>query len=553
MSTVVSKPIKTQTPKAALDVWGTVQPLIEDGKLDVARDVVVEAMSLLVARNAELELLLQKLRAVGRGATSEKVSPEQLSLLTALMAHITPEDAEPSVEAEEAADAALDHEIEQAEDAAAAPTDDKPKPKRTRNAALRLSTLRTVETVLDIPAEKAGWRLIGYDDTERLRFSPAHFFREVIKAPVLEAPDLDDDGNTVIVKCTDEVAPTLQTGCIAGVDVIAAILVQKYERHMPLHRLHRAVLADQGLDLPVSTLCDWAKLGGEACQRLATAVRSRVVDSWLVQTDATGLRVNDPTTGVYKGTIWCAIGRSADPDKPPNIVFEFTETGEGNTGPWEMFADRHGLVQADASNIYDRCFNGRAANATEVGCNAHALRKAKELLPEDPRAAYIVQLVRRAYRFETLADTKQMGVAERTALRQERTRPLFDQKLKPYLAQLVQTATPTDPICKAARYYLNHWDALTRFLDDGRIPLDNNAVESALRVIRLGENNYLFAGSTAAAKRTAAILTVLATARAHKLNTTEYLTTVFASIARRDEEADVADLLPDSVTASCAE
>lgn len=550
-------PPQTQTPRVAVQLWGAAKPLLDEGKIDDARNLIVEAISVLVARNAELELLLKKFRAAGRGATSEKMSAEQLSLLEALLAQATPEGAEPNVEAEAAADAELDEEIEEAEATeqsgpSADATDgagDVDKPKRRRNSVLRLENLPVRETVLPVPPDKADWRLIGYDETERLRYSPAHFYREVFKAPVVEAPELDDNGNTEIAKCTDAVPQTLQPGCIAGADVIAAILTNKYERHMPLHRMHRAVLADQGLHLPVSTLCDWAKLGGSACVRLAEALRSQVVGAWLVQTDATGLRVNDPRTGVYRGTIWCAIGRSDDMSAPANILFEFTETGEGEDGPWKMFANRTGPLMADANNIYDRVFNGRVASAMEVGCNAHALRKMKELLPEDPRAAYVVQLIRRAYRVETLAETQKLTADQRTALRQERTRPLFETKLKPYLQHLIQQTTPSDPLRKAAQYYLNHWAALTRFIDDGRLPLDNNAVESALRVVRLGENNYLFAGSTEAAKRLAAILTVIGTARSHRLNVMEYLTHVFTELPKLGKDDSVTHLLPEAVRA----
>ncbi|MCB9507194.1 MAG: IS66 family transposase [Myxococcales bacterium] len=553
MSPASSTSTKRQTPKVALDVWDNVRPLLDSGNVDDARDLVVGALSALAVRNAELELLLKKARDAGRGATSEKVTPEQLSLLAALLADATPEDAEPSVEAEMCADAALDQEIvdatAQAEAAAAAGATGESARKKTRNRALRLDSLRVEETVLPIPEDKADWRLLGYDETQRIRFSPAHFYRELIKSPVLEAPELDDDGNTRIVKCTDQVPPTLQPGCVAGNDVIAAVLTMKYERHMPLHRMRRAFLADQGLDLPVSTLCDWAALGGKACERLAKELRDDVLASWLTMTDATGLRVNDPKSGVYRGTIWCVIGRAEDPDKPPNVLFEFTENGEGETGPWTMFEGRTGYVMADANNVYDRIYNGRRGHAIEVGCNAHAVRDVKGLLPADPRGAYIVQLIRRAYRLETLADAKCMSHEQRAELRQQRTRPLFEDKLKPYLAQLIAQSIPSDPLRKAAQYYINHWTALTRFLDDGRLPLDNNAVESALRVVRLGENNYLFAGSTEAAKRLAAILTVIATARAHGHNIADYLTRAFDGIATRDWDASVRDLLPAALKA----
>jgi hypothetical protein len=359
----------------------------------------------------------------------------------------------------------------------------------------------------------------------------------------MRAPDLDDDGNTVIMAATEAVPPTLRSGSLAAADVIAGLVVNKYERHLPLHRLSRAALADQGLSLPVSTLADWAADGGDACRRIAGVIEQRLLDRWLVRTDATGLRVLD-AEGATRGTIWCYVGWDREPDKPPDVLFVYTPTGEGETGPWAMLAGRSGYVQADALNIYDRVYNGTVANAIEVGCLAHARRKFVDLLPDEKRAAYVVQLIRRAYRIETLADTKKMSIDERTALRDSRTRPIFEKKLLPYLERLKTDDVPTAPIVAAATYMTNHWAALTRFLDDGGLPLDNNFVEAQLRAVRLGENNYLFAGSHAAAERTAAILTVLATCRAHGANTFDYLEALFTRLARPIAGLELAEWTP---------
>lgn len=527
--------------------------LIQEGKIDDGIDIVSGTMSALFSRVAELELLLKNARAKGKNGPSEQLNPAQLSLLDALIeaakAGVDP-DVEIPAELVPAFDAELDEEIEAAKEAARAAGEaaeaevDPAKPAVKRKRNLHLESLEVVETVLPIPDDKADWKHIGFQETDRVRFRPARFFIERFKAPVLEAPDLDENGNTVIEKITDGVAPTLQSGCIAGCDVIAAIVVQKYERHMPLHRMQRAFLADQGVRFPVSTLCDWAQLGGTACQRLADALRKHVVDAWLVQTDATGFRVNEPKSGTYKGTVWGFLGRSADPAEPPNVYFEFTPTAEGETGPWKLLGHRDGYILADASNTFDRLFNGKVSTAIEVGCNVHAVREFKKMLPDDPRAAFVVKQFTRIYALEKLYSAQKLTPEVRTAARQERTRPIFEKSLKPYLEKLTARTTPTEIIHKAANYYLKHWDALTRFIDDGRLPLDNNAVESALRPLRLGENNYLFAGSTGGAQRLAAIFSVIATAKQHGLNLNRYLTVAFEEIARRRDDEDVGDLLP---------
>lgn len=447
-------------------------------------------------------------------------------------------------EEEERADAALDTEIAEAVEAAGAAADadsraadddteasSETRKERKRNRWIDQEALETTVIEHDVPEAMKDWERIGTDEVVRLRFQPARFFKELHRIPVMLDPELDADGNTRIVSCFDDVPPTLSARSLAAPDVIAGLLVNKYERHLPLHRIHRAALADQGVDLPVSTLADWAALGGEACVRIRDIIQHRLFRRWLVRTDATGLRVLDPD-GAVRGTIWCYVGQSREPDEPPDVLFVYTPTGEGETGPWAMLEGREGYVQADALNIYDRVFNGDVAHAVEVGCLAHGRRRFVDLLPEEPRAAYVVQLVRRAYRLETLADAKGMTVDERTELREARTRPLFVDKLLPYLQRLKASDVPTAPIVAAATYMTNHWAALTRFLDDGGLPLDNNFVESQLRAVRLGENNYLFAGSHEAADRTAAILTVLATCRAHGANTFDYLDAMLTRLAR---------------------
>jgi hypothetical protein len=518
--------------------------LLQEGRTQEAIEALLEALEELVRSNAELRLLLSKVRAASRGATSERVSAEQLSLLSLLMGSVEAAEAEPDPEEEARQDAALDAEIKEAAEAEPVESDVEPEAAsgpQARGAAVRAAARRRnrwleqmVPRVViehDVPPEKAGWERIGTEEQVRLRYQAAHFYKELHRVPVMRSPELNAEGGTEIVACDEGVPPTLSPRSLAAADVVAWLLVQKYERHLPLHRLHRSVLADEGIDLPVSTLADWAAMGGEACLRVRPLIQQRLLKRWLVRTDATGLRVLD-ASGVTRGTFWCYVGQTRDGDEPPDILFLYTPTGEGETGPWEVLRGREGYVQADALNIYDRVFNGRAAQAVEVGCLAHARRRFMKLLPEDMRAAYVVQLIRRIYRLETLADHQRLSADARTEYRRQRTLPVLHDKLLPYLQRIRETDVPGSPIVEAATYMTNHWAALTRFAEDGGLPLDNNFVESQLRPIRLGENNYLFAGSHEAADRTAAILTMLANCRAHGLNSAAYLEAMLNRLAR---------------------
>lgn len=535
-------PVTTaQLPRPARQIQQKAHSLLAEGKPTEAVDLAVEAVARLVDEVSDLRKLLTQLRN-GRGNKSERMDPAQLELLLNEL-EAAAASAETDLAAELEEDRALDAEIERAE--AANPT---PAPaRRTRNAGIRMEDLPVVQTEVPVPEDKQHWERIGVDVIRRLRFQAAQFYCEVLQVPVLRAPELSEDGETVIEKLRDLVPPTLKSGCLAGPDVIAHIINAKYGLHLPLHRQRRNALQTQGLDLPVSTLSDWVAMGGEACQRLEAPLRDKVLNSWLVQTDATGLRVLDRgPENIHRGTIWAYIGRSEDPKAPPNIWFHYTPTGEGAPGPWKILKGRTGYIQADALNTHDRLYNGKAASGIEVGCLAHGRRKFRELLPDETRAAYVIQQFKRIYRLETLAETQGLSREAWTELRQTRTRPIMEDKLRPYLERLQTTTVPSQPLHKAARYMLNHWTALTRFLDDSALPLDNNAVESALRPIRLGEHNHLFIGSDAAAERVAAILSLLATCRAHGHNPQDYLTAAFTRLASPASDAQLLDLLPDA-------
>jgi hypothetical protein len=265
-----------------------------------------------------------------------------------------------------------------------------------------------------------------------------------------------------------------------------------------------------------------------------------------VGTDATGLRVLDPTSPehIQRGTIWALVGDGKD------VVFRYAPTGEGASGPWEFLAGRKGYLQADAANVFDRLFNGQAASATEVGCWAHARRKFVALQDTDCRVAYPIKLIGRLYRIERLADARDLGPEERAALRRERSQRALD-TLHPWLVATAAKEPPSSDLARACGYVLNQWAALTRFVEDGRLGLDNNGVERQLRDIALGRKNYLFAGSHDAARRSATLYSLMRTATQHGVPPLPYLTDVLRRLAGCDEDR-LDEVLPDRWSAGRA-
>ena len=374
---------------------------------------------------------------------------------------------------------------------------------------------------------------IGQDVRRRLTYVPGHFVEHVYH---LEKYACGKCGGGVTT--AKGPTPVLERSC-ADASLLAHVVVSKYVDHVPLHRLHR-IYARSGARVAVSTMSDWVGGVAKLVEPLVEELEKRVRKSELVRTDATGIKVLDPDSpeNIERGTMWCYVGDERD------VVFRYTPTGEGATGPWEFLAGRKGYVQADAASVFDRLFNGQVASATEVGCWAHARRRLVALKDMDCRVAYPLKLIARMYRIERLGDARELSVDERTLLRKERTRPVLD-KLKRWFVSTHKSEPPSAELAKATGYAINQWTALTRFVDDGRLSLDNNLCEQQMRAIALGRRNYLFCGSHDAARCTATLYSLMRTCAQHDVSPLSYLTDVLRKLADGWPQKRILELLPD--------
>jgi transposase len=520
---------------AALQVRETAVTLLAEGGPDEALDYFTTALAEVLHRNTELELLLAKLRRHQLGKSSEKITAEQLALLLEGLQQLEGEaEPDPLTEAEE--EAKLEQEIELAE---AAERDDRRKERSRKRDWQARGVERQIHQVA-LPSEERVCaacgrekRQIGADTTRVLEFVPAHFVEHEYHLEKYACGSCKVGVSTAAgpVKVIERSA--------ADASVLAHVVVSKYADHTPLHRLHR-IYDRSGVDIPVSTLADWVAGLGARIQPLVDVLAQRVLQAEVVRTDATGLKVLDPTSpeNIERGTMWCYVGDDRD------VVFRYTPTGDGASGPWSFLTGRRGYIQADAASVFDRLFNGQAASATEVGCWAHARRRFVDLAETDCRVAYALQLIRRLYRVEHLADAQRLSREQRAKLRGERSVVILD-KLKRWLVTTYEKELPSSALTKAAGYCLNQWTALTRFVDDGRLSLDNNLCEQQLRDIALGRKNYLFAGSHDAARRTAAIYSLMRTCAQHGVPPLPWLTDVLRKLANGWEATRLDELLPD--------
>ena len=379
--TAPASPSLTQIRDAA-------QALLTQGKPDETWTFLLAALEAVLAQNRELELLVLKLRRERLGRHTERLDPRQIALLfdTLVAQEASPTAVDPEAEAEE--DAALDREIAEAERAAG------PRRRRKRRKTAPGWQTTGVERqvhVIEVPVTDQTcvtcqqiMPSIGVDVTRRLAYVPGYFVEHETHRQKVACPRCKD--RVVTAPAPAQVLPR----SAADPSVLAHIVVSKFADHTPLHRLHR-IYARSGADIPVSTLADWVAGVGALVEPLIDRLAARVHAAFLVRTDATGLKVLDRRSAdhIELGSIWAYVGDDRD------VLFRYTPTGEGATGPWAFLAGRRGYVQADAATVFDRLFTGQVAQAVEVGCLAHGRRRlialqahglSRRLSPETDRA-----------------------------------------------------------------------------------------------------------------------------------------------------------------------
>jgi hypothetical protein len=206
-----------------------------------------------------------------------------------------------------------------------------------------------------------------------------------------------------------------------------------------------------------------------------------------------------------------------------------------------VLRERCGLVVADASNLFEKSF--QRDDLIECGCNAHGRRGfVKTLDRGDSRAALPIGAYRRLYEFER--EAREMSVEERTELRQRKSKPVFDALLR-WCQRYAPYEPPSSPLGEAIRYFINHHEALGRFLQDGAIPIDNSLVERQHVRVALTRKNFLFVGSDPGGERAAIIYTLLGCCAPNDVDPEQYLADVVPRLVRGVTRQEARELLPD--------
>jgi transposase len=376
---------------------------------------------------------------------------------------------------------------------------------------------------------------IGEDLSRELEFIPAKLEVKVHVLPKYACP-----------KCRDGVAgppvpPKPVPGGIAGPGLVSFVVVSKFSDHLPLYRLEE-ILTRHGVFLSRSTLCDWVRNAALVLEPLAELQRALVLQSPVIWTDDTPVTVlGGEKPGSTKGRFWVYIGDALH----PYSVYDFTMS-RSRDGPATFLAGYRGFLQADAYGGYDGIFLGSSGTIEEVACWAHARRKFHEARANAPREAnQVLEWIRQLYDIEDRA--RESTPEERRALRQQESVPILD-RIEKYLDEVSGRVLPKSALGKAMTYARNQRAALRRFVNDGRLTIDNNVSERTLRLQAIGRKNWEFLGSEAAGPRAAVLFTILAGAKRHRLEPWAYLRDVLLRLSAGEE--DLESLLPDRWGAS---
>jgi len=378
---------------------------------------------------------------------------------------------------------------------------------------------------------------IGEETSEQLEYVPASYF--VIEHACLKYACPRCQGH--VSQGTKPAQPIEKA--IAGPGLLAHVITSKYCDHLPLHR-QEGILARQGLDLTRSTLCEWVMASADALAPVVRAMKTQILRSAAVNTDDTPLPVQDESK-THQAHLWVYVGDAAH----PYTLYDFTWT-RARDGPEKFLGDYEGYLQADAWGGYDGLFG--SGKIIEVGCWAHARRYFFEAKETDPALANQALLrIGELYAVEREAAEGKLDAPARQALRQAKAAPLVE-SLGQWLAVITPTLLPKSPIGKAVAYAQSNWRALTRYLEDGRLAIDNNAAENALRPVVVGRKNWLFTGSRRGGRAAAILFSLIQSAKRAGLDPFAYLRDLLRAVPTHPQSC-IHELFPDQWKKSSAE
>lgn len=479
-----------------------------------------QALQLNASLQQENKLLREKINLLLRrvfSSSSEKMDAAQLQLLLSGVELVEP---------------VAEQKTETPKSKAQAPAPRKPKTPRLPE------TLPVVEELIDPELVKAApeqFRQIGQEISEQLDFEPARYFRRRLVRRTYVAKAEPDKAPV-----TAPLPPTLQERCIATPALLAHMLVSKYCDHLPLYRQEQILARRHGINLPRQTLARWVELAAHWLTPVYQQIKSGVMADGYVQLDETPINYLEPGAGrALKGYLWTGSRPGGD------VFFDWHASRAGACLDTIVPVDFQGTVQCDGYDGYNRLAQRSGKEIKLAYCWAHVRRKFNDALEGAPRTAgWMIKQIQLLYRIESKLREQKAGPALRQAVRASQSKPVVE-RIKKACELLVRSKRflPQSAMSSALEYTLAQMPGLVVYLEDGRIEIDNNLVENAIRPTALGKKNWLFIGEAQAGDRSAIIYTVIESCRRRRIDPYAYLKDVLTRLPQMTMQ-QVPELLP---------
>ena len=378
----------------------------------------------------------------------------------------------------------------------------------------KLETQEIVIEPAEVQAQPEGWKKISEERTSQLDWVAPKIIKRVFIRP------------RYVKQERFALAPLppqpIEQGMV-GPGLLAQILVSKYEYHQPLYRQEKMFRQQFGVDLSRKTMGCWVEQAAELLKPVYRSIREDLLRGNYLQADETPIRYLDPDVKgkSQQGYLWTYSRPGGD------VLFEW-RVSRSREGPEEFLKNFRGKLQTDGYAAYESLAKQRN-DLTLVGCWAHVRRGFHEALAETKLAAWFVRQIGLLYGVEKKLREQRAGPRLRAAVRVWQSRPVLI-RLHRAMELTRRKTLPQGLLGQAIDYALKRWEALTRFVEDGTLEIDNNLIENAIRPSALGKKNFLFIGHPEAGERSAVIYTLLGSCRRQGVNPFDYLKDLFTRL-----------------------
>lgn len=409
-----------------------------------------------------------------------------------------------------------------------APAPEKPRVERPhKERTTRLpENLPVVEEVIEpepVKAQPEQWRRIGQEISEQLDYEPGRFFkRRLVRNKYVHKTNLD------LAPIIAPLPERLLDRSLHAPGLLAHIVVQKYCDHLPLYRQEQIYHQRHKVNLPRQSLTRWVELASDWLKPVYEEIRTGVMAGGYVQVDETPVDYLEPGNGKTKqGYLWTC-------SRPGGDVFYRWETSRAAACLDNIIpVNFTGTIQCDGYSAYRSFANGRKGLEL-AGCWAHVRRKFHEALASSPKVAgWVMNQIQQLYRIESRLRENKSGPELRAAIRASESKPVV-QRLQRALVRLKSNGRhlPQSLVGVAMDYALGQWQTLEIFLQDGRVEIDNNLVENAIRPTAIGKKNWLFVGEAEAGERGAILYTIVESCRRRGIDPYAYIKDVLTRLPK---------------------